>query len=202
MYKYSVIIPTLNEEKNISKLLDSILRQTIKPLEIIVADKSTDQTPKILKSYKVKVVEGVNDYHVGRARNNAAKIATGKYLFFLDADNLLLSRDYIESVLKFMEIHNLGASHGTLVPDDAKYSSKVGYTLYNGIRKSSTYLKKVTTDVGSGIVVRRDVYEKVGGFREDITTNEEQHLGADEESGINEPGRTQDVRRRAQHSQR
>ena len=55
--KISVIIPTYNEEKNISKLLYSLLNQSHKPDEIIISDGgSTDKTVDIINNIKKKMI--------------------------------------------------------------------------------------------------------------------------------------------------
>lgn len=89
----SVIIPAYNAENFISQAIDSVLRQTLKPLEIIVVnDGSTDNTNRVLDSYRENVVyiEQINS-GVSAARNKGIKKAKGNWLAFLDAD------DYWES---------------------------------------------------------------------------------------------------------
>ena len=88
----SVIIPVYNVEKYLRQCLDSVTNQTLKDIEIIcVDDGSTDNSLNILKEYKEKdnriiILQQQNQY-AGIARNNGLKIATGKYLSFLDSDD-------------------------------------------------------------------------------------------------------------------
>lgn len=90
--KVSVIIPTFNVEKYIKKCVDSVLKQTLKEIEVIcVDDGSTDSTLKILREYekkdkRVKVIFQKN-INAGAARNNGLEHASGKYVTFLDADD-------------------------------------------------------------------------------------------------------------------
>lgn len=82
----SVIIPTYNEEKNISDCVLSLRKQKEKNFEIIVVDDgSLDNTVKILKSLKVKFF-GQKHQGPAFARNLGAKHAKGKILVFVDAD--------------------------------------------------------------------------------------------------------------------
>lgn len=89
----SVIIPVYNAKNTISEAIDSILNQTHQNFEIVIIDDgSTDNTESILKKYmnkeeKIKVYTQVNQ-GVSKARNNGIKKATGKYITFLDADDL------------------------------------------------------------------------------------------------------------------
>jgi glycosyltransferase involved in cell wall biosynthesis len=93
--KVSVIIPAYNVEKCLVKCLDSVLKQTLKEIEIIVVDDgSTDTTPVILNKYKNEysniVILSQKNSKQGAARNRGLDIAKGEYIYFLDAD------DYIE----------------------------------------------------------------------------------------------------------
>lgn len=89
----SVIIPIYNGEKYLKECLDSVINQTFKDIEIIcVNDGSTDDTSKILNFYSKKdnriIIINQPNSGAGAARNNALKIATGKYLSILDADDI------------------------------------------------------------------------------------------------------------------
>ncbi len=88
----SVIIPAYNAAKTIVQTLESVFAQTYEPIEIIVVnDGSTDETASILSSYqdKIKLITTVNK-GVSHARNLGLSHATGKYIQFLDSDDLLL----------------------------------------------------------------------------------------------------------------
>lgn len=84
----SIIIPTLNEEENLPKLLQSIKKQKLnQELEIIVSDAgSQDKTREIAKSFGCIIVEGGL---LSKGRNNGAKEAKGDLLLFADADTVL-----------------------------------------------------------------------------------------------------------------
>lgn len=92
MVKVSVVIPVYNAEKYIEQCLNSVLNQTLKETEIIcVDDGSTDNTISIIndfceKNSHVSLIQQQNSY-AGVARNNGLKIAKGKYVIFLDADD-------------------------------------------------------------------------------------------------------------------
>ncbi len=83
----SVIIPTYNEQNYITRCLNSLLNQTLQPLEIIVVDDgSTDGTKVIVKRYKQVTL--ISQLHSGpaKARNLGASIAKGDIFVFVDAD--------------------------------------------------------------------------------------------------------------------
>lgn len=88
----SVIIPTYNRAKHISKAIDSVLAQTYKSYEIIVIDDgSTDDTRQVLASYegRIKYIYQENSGHAP-ARNTGIRAATGKWVAFLDSDDTWL----------------------------------------------------------------------------------------------------------------
>lgn len=99
-YAISVIIPVYNVEKYIAKCLDSVISQKLEGrpaeecIEIIVVDDGTpDDSIKIIKQYvrKYKNITLLRQPNSGQssARNNALKIASGEYIYFLDSDDLL-----------------------------------------------------------------------------------------------------------------
>lgn len=108
----SVIMPTYNCEKYIRQSIDSVIAQTITDWEIqIVDDCSTDNTAKILKPYLEKY-PNIHYYTLPKnegpavARTEAIKRATGKYIAFLDSDDLWMPYK-LEKQIAFME--NTGA---------------------------------------------------------------------------------------------
>ena len=94
MVLISVIIPVYNVEKYIEDSLNSVLNQSFKDIEVIcVDDESTDNSLRILNEFeardkRVKVISQKNKGN-GGARNTGLKHASGDYVYFLDADDLL-----------------------------------------------------------------------------------------------------------------
>ena len=94
MVQISVIIPVYNTEKYINDTLDSVLGQTFNDFEIIcVNDGSSDNSLKILKQYankdqRIKVFDQANS-GVSKTRNYAFEHANGKYIYYLDSDDVI-----------------------------------------------------------------------------------------------------------------
>src|SRR5258708_10412751 len=110
----SIIIPTLNEEKSLPKLLASIHNQTVQPLEVIIADaQSTDDTRSIAKSFGCIVVDDAGTGSgPAKGRNNGAKNAKGEIFLFLDADTRL-PFDFLEGAFsEFVERRLTSATCG------------------------------------------------------------------------------------------
>lgn len=105
----SIILRTYNCEQFVKESINSILIQNYKNIEIIVADDaSTDGTQKILREYKLKYpnkfVLKFSEKNQGRAQNlnEGLSICSGKYITFLDCDDIMLPRK-IEKQVAYME---------------------------------------------------------------------------------------------------
>lgn len=109
--KVSVIIPVYNTEKYLVDCLDSILNQSLLDIEIIcVNDGSTDSSLEILKK-KAKIDSRVSVYSqknsgLSITRNNGLKAARGKYIYFMDSDDLL-EITALEKLYNYAEESNL-----------------------------------------------------------------------------------------------
>ncbi len=86
----SVIIPTLNEEEEIDRLLFDLSKQKYKKFEVVIVDGgSKDNTKRVARKYRKRLnIRFIFEKKkgVGRARNIGANNAIGKYLLFLDSD--------------------------------------------------------------------------------------------------------------------
>jgi len=168
--RVSVIIPAYNAERYIGEAIDSVLAQSHSDVEcIVVDDGSTDRTAEIVGGYSDRV-RHIRQQNADRsaARNNGIAHATGKYISFLDADDLLLQGKLKEQVA-FLEAH---------LEYDVVYS-RVNYFRENG--KRNYYVVRRVTPAGDIVpllintnfitmnspLIRRAAVERVGGF--DVT---------------------------------
>ena len=111
--KLSIIIPVYNVEQYLSECLDSVLDQDISSKDyeiIIVNDGSTDGSLKIIQNYAkihdcIKIIDKING-GVGSARNCGMDAANGKYIYFLDPDDYLLSNS-LKKLVDTSTHHNL-----------------------------------------------------------------------------------------------
>lgn len=97
--KISIIIPVYNAEYCLSRCIDSILSKKIDHVEIIcVDDSSTDKSVQIIKEYS-KLHNNIKLFtqkhsNAGVARNYGLEKASGKYIFFMDADDYMVLDDF------------------------------------------------------------------------------------------------------------
>jgi CDP-glycerol glycerophosphotransferase len=107
MAAISVVVPVYNVEEYLDECLTSLLRQTVKDLEILVVDDgSTDSSAQIARGYaerddRIRVITRPNG-GLGAARNTGIEAATGEYLAFLDSDDVLPPTAY-ELLLNSLE---------------------------------------------------------------------------------------------------
>ena len=110
--KVSVIIPVYNSVKYLKESLDSVLKQTLKEIEIIcVDDGSNDGSGILLKEYATRddriVLFSQTNRGVSTARNVGIQAAKGEYIYFLDSDDYI-EPDTLETACREMDIKNLG----------------------------------------------------------------------------------------------
>ena len=97
----TIVIPVYNSEKYIGRCIESILNQTFQDFELlIINDGSKDNSKEIIKEYKSKYPDKITFINqenkgVSTTRNEAIKIANGKYIMFIDNDDYI-DNDYIE----------------------------------------------------------------------------------------------------------
>ncbi len=104
MTKLSIIIPVYDVDDYLNECLDSILSQSFTDFEVIcVNDGSTDNSLEILNKYKEKdnriVVINKSNERSGVARNYGLQIARGEYVYFADADDILI-KDALNIIVK------------------------------------------------------------------------------------------------------
>jgi glycosyltransferase involved in cell wall biosynthesis len=106
MTSISVIIPTYQHAATIARCLDSVLKQTLKPTEIIVVnDGSTDNTLEILKPYRDKITL-VEQENLGeqKARNNGFFASSCEFVIFCDAD-VVMRPEMLEKLAAVLKNH-------------------------------------------------------------------------------------------------
>ena len=154
----SVIIPTLNEEKNILRCLDGIVGDP--KIEIIISDGgSTDRTVEIAERYKdVKVVS--SPMGRGVQMNAGASYAHGEILLFLHADCILPTNVLLNIRHIFENNHVVGGAFKIKL-----LSNKFPYRLIEiGINLRSQVFKLPYGD--QGLFVKRSIFMGMGGFKE------------------------------------
>lgn len=179
--KYSIIIPTLNEEKLLPGLLAQINQPGFKEkydVEIIVSDGgSKDKTVELALELSdvIKVHASKVKQNIAGGRNAGAKCASGDILIFINGDvlipNVFAFFEYIES--NFIRTEYLGMTCRVKVfPSEEILMDKLYHSVYN------TYFKLLNMlGVGMGRgecqIIRKNIFEKVNGYNEGLAAGED-----------------------------
>lgn len=161
----SVIIPTYNKAQYLKKAVESVLNQTYKKIEVIVIDDgSTDNTAEIVKSFNDPRIIYFWKENKGPAvaRNTGIKKAKGKYIVFLDSDDLWL-KEKLETQIDFMEKNSEIGLLGTgcyEMTDKGKVIGKKIFPTSNEILQKD--LIKYNPFIQSSIMTRKEIFDKVG----------------------------------------
>src|SRR5690606_30552126 len=180
----SVVIPTYNRRRLLARAVDSVLAQTVPVDEIIVVDDgSNDGTSEMLaERYGERVIHVYQaNAGVSAARNRGLAMARGGFIALLDSDALWLPRKD-ELQLEWLARH---PGYG-LVPCAGDRGEGDGGTLAtlrrrDAIPEDGWILKHLIHEpslVPASMMIRREVYERLGGFDESLRTAEdlEYHL--------------------------
>lgn len=160
--KISVIMSVYDGEKYLDESIQSILNQTFKDFEfIIINDCSTDNSLYIIKQYakndkRIVLIQNEENIGLTKSLNKGLKIAKGKYIARMDADDVALSErfnkqyNYLE---KNKNVFLLGTS-AMMIDEDGNRSIKI--TALTQEKKIYSRLRKKNTIIHSSIMFRND----------------------------------------------
>ncbi|HMN78583.1 MAG TPA: glycosyltransferase family 2 protein [Burkholderiaceae bacterium] len=175
----SVVIPTYNRSKLVRAAIDSVLAQTVRVDEVIVVDDgSTDDTARVLQQEygdRVRYIHQANS-GVSRARNRGLAVARGRYLTLLDSDDEWLP-EKTELQLDWLERRpEYGMVLCDLLAFDVARGREYPIRRRAQLPEDGRILKWVLVSPflpPSALMMRRAVYEDVGGFDVDLPTAED-----------------------------
>jgi glycosyltransferase involved in cell wall biosynthesis len=167
----SIIIPTYNRSALLKQALASCLEQTYQDFEIIVVDDgSTDDTKQTVESLNSKKIRYIYQENCGRskARNKAISLAQGKYITFLDSDDEYMPNKLEVGVSALNQNPQYGAIYSSAynVDIDGNLHPYVYPAPCSGwIYKEITLYLPLTLCLPT-VMVRKEVFQKVGAFDE------------------------------------
>lgn len=169
----SVVIPSYNEATYIDRLLEALAKQTFKDFEVIVSDaQSKDGTKEVVESFKDKLdIKFVESPPKGPAhgRNVGAKLASGGWLLFLDADDDIDDSNFITSLLTETEKNNWNTSSARMTARGKAAKQ------YANLLRYQKLLSHTRRPVASGycLFTKASVFSNAGGFNEKIRFGED-----------------------------
>ena len=169
----SIIIPTLDEEQHIQKLLLQLSAQRNVSFEIIVSDGgSKDATLKIAKDIGAVIVSG--EPGRGKQLNNGAQYAKGEYFLFLHADSGIENKFQLKDSLDFIKgLSEPSAGHFKLnfSCDDPKVKKFLSFFEWK-----SSYNRDGTFSGDQGLLISKENFDKLGHFSEKFTFLEDKEF--------------------------
>ena len=168
----SIVIPTYNEEKRLPGLLKALTCEGREDVEIIVADRpGKDKTREIAKAYGCRITDGGSP---AEGRNKGAKIAKGEVILFLDGDVKLPDNFLSQSIADF-ESRKLDIASYHLYPikGNLRLNRFSIDLLYN---RPQSLLKRKFPMGAMGIMVRKKLFDEIGGFDISIKLAEDMYF--------------------------
>lgn len=171
----SVLIVNYNTADLIGRCVESVLSQRGVSFEVIVIDNaSADESVKVLKAFgdKITLIANKDNLGFGKANNLGFQASSGNYLFLLNPDAMFLTDNDLANAVRYMQEHADEGLMGTRIVDS--YNQHVVTICDHYPRQKQTTANfshlpgKWATVLGASMVVRRDVFEKIGGFDEDF----------------------------------
>jgi len=163
MIKVSIIIPYFRNFPFFKKTIKSVLQQSYKNYEIIIiyddAEKKELHLLKklIVKNNKIKLIINQKNIGAGPSRNKGIEISKGKYLAFIDNDDLW-NKNKLRKQINFMEKNKINISHTSylIINEDDKFLSK------RKAKKELDYIELLNScDIGlSTVILTRKLFDK------------------------------------------
>lgn len=171
---FTVVIPTLNEEKHLPRLLDDLKKQTFKNFSVIIVDgRSEDKTRDIAKKYNVQVLIS-QKRNVSYQRNMGAKSAKSAWIVFMDADDRI-TKTYLKKVQSYISKNDPDILSTWLMTNSRLTKDKLTATIMNLFMDINKNSKKPFV-MESMVFIKRDVFHKLGGFNVNIAWREGEEL--------------------------
>ncbi len=178
--KVSTVIPVYNRKRTIERAIDSVLKQSSPPAEVIVVDDgSTDGTADIIRGYRDRRIIPVflpENSGPSRARNEGIKRASSDWIALLDSDDCW-ERDKIERQLEYldknpyyqiMQSEEKWIRNGRRVNPCKHHRKPVGWIWERSLERCLIS--------PSAVLVKKSILERYGGFDEDMPACEDYDL--------------------------
>lgn len=177
--KVSVIIPVYNGEKYIRHAIQSVIDQTYPNLEILVVDDgSIDGTKDVVtNSFPSILYLRQENKGAAAARNLGIKKSTGEYIAFLDSDDVWLPQKVARQMEAIAKNPAIKISHTNI---KIKVDGQMRDTAYPVSHQEGRIFENLLLHTGSVVcstlLIKKECFEKVGYFDEELRTAEDVHL--------------------------
>ncbi|KPQ44514.1 MAG: dolichyl-phosphate mannose synthase related protein [Candidatus Methanoperedens nitroreducens] len=162
----SVIVPTYNEEANITACLQSLCNQTISrdEYEIIVVDgNSNDRTYELAQVYADEVMTQTSK-KVGGARNDGVLRACGDIVATTDAD-CIIPPEWLEIIKNDFESHDIVQLYGTVYPIEEGLKHKISLMSANTFSRIGYYTRALYYTLGCNTAFDKEAFLRAGMYQ-------------------------------------
>jgi glycosyltransferase involved in cell wall biosynthesis len=165
----SIIMPVYNRIDSVKYAVDSVLEQSYRNIELIIIDDGSDDGSKELleniKDQRIKLLHNKTCNGVSNARNQGLKAASGKYIAYLDSDNMWDSRYVAAMVGAFLKLPDADVLYGgqLLFKGNQKHPFAVRFGSFN----RSLLINRNYIDLNA-LCHTYDLYKRIGGFDETL----------------------------------
>ncbi|WP_114689330.1 glycosyltransferase family 2 protein [Polynucleobacter necessarius] len=174
----TVVLPTYNRSEFIGDAIRSVLAQTYTKFELIIVDDgSGDDTESIVKTFSDPRIIYCYQPNSGRsiARNNAIAIARGKYIAFIDSDDMYLPRK-LEIQYRLLErtpSTDMVYTSAKCINRDGSYlSQNYRATISGAIYTSIAFFRPVTIILPT-VMLRKSIFNQIGNFDQNMNRFED-----------------------------
>lgn len=178
----SIIIPAYNASQHIAETIQSVLCQSYSNWELLIIDDgSTDGTFELINSLaksdaRIKCLTKSNS-GVSNTRNMGISLAKGEFISFLDADDIWYPEN-LEEKIKFIMNHGIDVCYSSCetIDSDSNSLKTVLTGSHTPLLNDILFLKGNYITAPSGIVLKKMVIDKIGGFDTHLSNNADQDL--------------------------
>ncbi len=166
----SIIIPTYKRPEKLVRCLESVFKSTYKNIEtIVINDNPRSDLNSVIKKFKIRLIQHKREIYLAKSKNEGARLAKGRILFFVDDDNILDKSAIENLVSKYISMKNAGLI-GPLM-----YNSYGDLWFYGGratwinpnvkpVPKTELNKELIETDaIPNAYMISKELYHKIGG---------------------------------------
>ncbi|MBN1641298.1 MAG: glycosyltransferase [Anaerolineae bacterium] len=170
--RVTVAIPCYNGARYVARAIESVLKQTRPPDEILVVDDgSTDDSAAIIRRYPVRLVQHERNLGLSNARNTAIEQATGDVLVYVDVD-AMADRSLVETLLGSYDAPDVAGVGGQGIESNV-HSIADRWRVAHATQSHGARAREVWFLYGLCMSWRLDCLREVGGFDASLRTNGE-----------------------------
>lgn len=176
----SVILSCHNQADYLKVAIKSVLNQTYQSFEVVVInDASTDATAAILsriKDTRVRVITASKRLGLAQALNQAARVAKGKYLARMDADDIA-AKNRLKIQVAYLEKHPTAAMCGSAVTLIDKTGVTIGVKRYpQDYWRLKEVIMRYNPFIHPTVMLSKKIFDDVGGYNPDLNGAEDYDL--------------------------